>query len=214
MRLAILGINYAPEEIGIARYTTDMAVELAARGHVVEVVAGKPYYPAWQVPQAWRGGWRRSGEAGVGIMRCPLYVPREPNGLRRIVHLISFALSALGPALMLARRPREERPQVVLCVAPALLSVPVAWLMARLAGARLWVHVQDFEVEAAFATGLVGGRGWLKWLARRMEQRILRLADRASSISPQMCVKLREKGFAAEEVVEIRNWANARGSYG
>ena len=40
MRLTIIGINYAPEEIGIARYTTDMAVWLAARGHGVEAIAG------------------------------------------------------------------------------------------------------------------------------------------------------------------------------
>jgi len=31
LRLAIVGLNYAPEEIGIARYTTDMAKALAAR---------------------------------------------------------------------------------------------------------------------------------------------------------------------------------------
>ena len=152
MRLAIIGINYAPEEIGIARYTTDMAVWLAARGHGVEAIAGKPYYPQWSVYPAWRGGgWRHGVEQGVTVTRCPLYVPARPGGLKRVIHLASFGLSALLPVLQLRLRPREQRPQVVLCVVPALLSVPVAWVAARLLGARLWIHVQDFEVEAALA---------------------------------------------------------------
>jgi colanic acid biosynthesis glycosyl transferase WcaI len=214
MRVAILGINYAPEEIGIARYTTDMAVALAERGHSVEVVAGKPYYPAWNVPGPWRGGgWRKAREAGVAITRCPHYVPAVPNGLRRIIHLTSFAAMALGPMLRLARRPVAERPQVVMCVAPALLSVPIAWVAARLAGVPLWVHIQDFEVEAAFATGLVGEHGRMARLARWVEQKILQMADIASSISPQMCRKLIDKGFAPETVLEVRNWANASSNF-
>ena len=206
MRIAIIGLNYAPEEIGIARYTADMARALAARGHGVQVIAGKPYYPQWQVYDGWQGGgWRRAVEDGVTVTRCPHYVPRAPTGLRRIVHLASFACSALWPGLRMARR---VRPQVVICIAPALLSVPAAWALARLAGARLWVHVQDFEVEAAFATGLVDGGGVLARCARAAENRLLRLADAVSSISPQMCAKLAEKGVAPGAIHEIRNWAD------
>jgi len=87
--------------------------------------------------------------------------------------------------------------------------VPVAWLAARLAGAKLWVHVQDFEVEAAFATGLIDASGAIARLARATENRLLRLADRISTISPQMCVKLVQKGIEPTRVVEIRNWADA-----
>jgi len=127
--IAVVGINYAPEEIGIARYTTDMARALVRNGHTVDVLAGKPYYPAWEVPKAWRGGgWRRGDEHGVHITRCPHYVPRSPNGLRRILHLMSFAAAALPPALRmgrgLARRPgvRRHRPQVVRGASAAQLA--------------------------------------------------------------------------------------------
>lgn len=210
LRIALIGINYAPEEIGIGRYTTDMAKALAGRGHAVEMIAGKPYYPQWQVPGAFRGGgWRRSVEDGVAITRCPHYVPANPTGLKRIVHLASFALSALAPALRLAGHRRSRRPDVVLCIAPALLSVPVAWLAARLAGARLWVHVQDFEVEAAFATGLVSADGLAARTARAFESRVLALADRVSTISPQMCARLVDKGIPPDRVIEIRNWADS-----
>jgi colanic acid biosynthesis glycosyl transferase WcaI len=209
LRVAILGLNYAPEEIGIGRYTTDMAEALAARNHQVEVIAGKPYYPQWITYLPFRKrGWHHHSERGVEITRCPHYVPAYPDGPRRIVHLASFAVAALGPALRLVLRRRVARPQIVICVVPALLSLPVAWLAARLAGARLWVHIQDFEVEAAFATGLIRSRGGMARWAPTVESCLLRLADRISTISPQMCARLVQKGIPQERVVQIRNWAD------
>jgi colanic acid biosynthesis glycosyl transferase WcaI len=124
------------------------------------------------------------------------------------LHLASFALSALVPALCAAVRRRGERPGLVIVIAPALLSVVTAWLAARLAGARLWIHVQDFEVEAALATGLMGGSA--ARLARWLEARLLRLGGQVSTISPQMAARLAEKGVAPERISELRNWSDAR----
>ena len=209
LRIAILGINYAPEEVGIARYTTDMAVVLATRGHQVEVIAGKPYYPQWATYLPYRKyGWYHDRERGVSVTRCPHYVPAIPTGRRRILHLASFAASSIWPALRLALRPRAERPQVVICVVPALLSVPVAWAAARLAGAKLWVHVQDFEVETAFATGLITAYGNIARWALAAELRLLRLADRVSTISPQMRARLLDRGIHPARCLQIRNWAD------
>lgn len=101
-----------------------------------------------------------------------------------------------------------RRPGVVLVVAPSLLSVPLGWLAARLAGARLWIHVQDFEVEAAFATGLVKRHGWLARIARGIETRLLCSADLVSTIGPHMRGKLIEKGVKPVRARELRNWAN------
>ena len=46
-------------------------------------------------------------------------------------------------------------------------------------------------------------------MARGTENGLLGLADRVSTISPQMCAKLAEKGIPAARVTEVRNWANA-----
>ena len=53
MKFLILGINYAPEMIGIAVYTTGLAERLAEEGHEVQVVTALPYYPAWKVSEVW-----------------------------------------------------------------------------------------------------------------------------------------------------------------
>jgi len=206
-RILIIGLNYAPEPVGIGPYTQGLAEALAAEGAAVEVIAGRPYYPQWRpYPGHERLGWNTVDERGVAVTRCPHYVPADPGALKRIVHLASFALAALLPAL----RPRGNRPQLVIVIAPALLSVFTGWIAARLAGARLWVHVQDFEVEAALATGLLAPQGLPARLARWVEARLLRLGDVVSTISPQMCARLHDKGIGPERVFELRNWADSR----
>ncbi|MFM5924477.1 MAG: WcaI family glycosyltransferase [Novosphingobium sp.] len=210
-KVLIVGLNYAPEPVGIGPYTQGLAETLAARGTQVRVIAGKPYYPQWQTQPVFAGGgWRMADEGGVGIVRCPHYVPADPGGLKRIVHLASFALSALPQALRTALRGKDERPDLVIAIAPALLSVITSWLAARLAGAKLWIHVQDFEVEAALATGLMDNSGPAARLARWTEATFLKLGDYVSTISPQMCAKLADKGVEPARIFEMRNWSDAR----
>jgi colanic acid biosynthesis glycosyl transferase WcaI len=210
LRILVVGLNYAPEEIGIARYTAGMAEMLTQRGHQVDVIAGQPYYPQWQVYAGYRG-WRARTERrnGVNVARCPHYVPADPSGVKRILHLASFALSALPSLVRSVLRRRKRRPQVIICIAPALFSVVPAWIAARLSGAKLWVHVQDFEVEAALATGLMRPGSMPARLALWLEGRILGLADSLSSISPQMCARLAAKaGTLPDAVLQVRNWAD------
>lgn len=204
MNVLVIGLNYAPEPVGIGPYTAGMAEALAVAGHAVTVICANPYYPAWRVEPAYRG-WRarRTRENGVRVVRVPIYVPRRPNGPCRVLHHLSFA-AAICPAVI--AEARRARPDVVIGIAPSLVSTAVARMTARLLGARLWLHVQDFEVGAAFATGLLPSNGWLACLAGAFERWSLR-ADRISTISPQMCAGLAARGVAAERILEFRNWA-------
>ncbi|ANU06914.1 WcaI family glycosyltransferase [Paraurantiacibacter namhicola] len=205
MKLLALGINYAPELIGIGPYTSGLLEALAAGGDEVKIVTGKPYYPAWKLPEGYRQfDYETEDAGGVEILRAPLYVPRHPGGKRRIVHHMSFAASAVPP--MLARAMRW-RPDVVLCIAPSLFSIPVAALAARMAGAKLWVHVQDFEIDAAFALGLLSEYGQVAVKARNFESSLLQRADIVSTIGPKMVAKLRAKQVDPGKIRELRNWA-------
>jgi colanic acid biosynthesis glycosyl transferase WcaI len=207
MKILFLGLNYAPEPIGIGLYSGDMCRAWAAMGHEVRAVVAAPYYPAWQIADEYRGGWKRTHEQGVDVTRCPLYVPREPSGAKRILHHLSFLLSSLGPAL---KAVIGQRPDLVFTVAPSLIAAPVAWLAALLGGAKSWLHVQDFEVEAMVATGLVD-KGFTAKAGARFEHTVLSLFDTVSSISPQMCRKLAEKGVEVPRIYELRNWADIGG---
>lgn len=205
MKVLVLGINYAPEMVGIGPYTAGMAQFLRQAGHEVTVVCAKPYYPQWKVNPAFAGGGTRiSEEDGVRIVRVPTYVPSQPSGIRRLTHHMSFAARA---QLAMVAEARRSKPDVVIGIAPSLISMTAARDTARRTGAKLWLHLQDFEVEAAFATGLLRSRGLLADAARRFEKWAIK-ADRVSTISSQMCAKLVEKGVPQEEVFEFRNWAN------
>lgn len=203
MKILILGLNYLPEPVGIGPYTAGLAQGLAMRGHDVEVVAGKPYYPQWSAYPGYEGGTNTRTEDGVRVTRVPHYIPARPSGAKRLLHHASFAARALLPAMRAAKGA-----DLVLTVAPSLMAVPVAALAARRARAPLWLHVQDFEVEAAFATGLLDDGKLVARLAKGTENRILGLADIASSISPNMCGKLVAKGIPEAAVYQLRNWSN------
>ncbi len=206
MRVLIVGLNYKPEPVGIGPYTADLAEYLARAGHDVEAIVGEPYYPRWERLADAPPRGRRVVEGGVGVRRCRHYIPRIPTGARRIAHHITFALTSLAPTIVTAVR---LRPQVVIAVTPSLISIVVAWLAARLIGARLWTHVQDFEVEAAFATELLAERSLVGRFAQAIEHRCLGMSDRVSSISPQMVTRLHGAGIPAARTYELRNWANA-----
>ncbi|SEQ53569.1 colanic acid biosynthesis glycosyl transferase WcaI [Devosia sp. YR412] len=206
MKLLILGLNYAPEKIGIAVYTTGMAEALAGMGHEVQVIAGRPYYPAWKIMEGHSAlTYGRSIEEGVDVTRAPHYIPKQPSGLKRLLHHSSFAASTFFPMLW---RALTWRPDVVITIAPSLIAAPVAALAARASGARSWLHIQDFEVEAAFVTGLLNKDSGVGRTAEKFELRLLRQFDTVSSISPQMCAKLIEKGVSGDRVLEFRNWSD------
>ncbi len=105
-------------------------------------------------------------------------------------------------------RALTRRPDVVFVVAPSLVSAVAGWVSARLSGAKLWVHVQDFEVEAGFATGAFSPDSRIGRAARAFEGWMLRRCDRVSSISASMVRKLVAKGVDPARTFELRNWAN------
>lgn len=203
LRVLIVALNYAPDLVGCAKYTTELAEALVARGHLVEVVTAPPYYPNWVIGDGYSGArWSKEALGGVIVHRAPLYVPGRPSGLKRLLHLASFGLSALPTAIAVARR---FRPDLVFSVAPALTSTGAALAAAASARAASWLHVQDFEVDAAFDLGLLKGP-----LARRIALGFERLIfggfDRVSSISPAMVRLLGDKGV--ERAIELRNWVD------
>jgi len=204
MRILIYSANFAPEPTGIGKYSGEMAAWLAERGHSVRVVAAPPYYPAWKIdPEYARPLFRREQWRGVDVWRAPLWVPKNPGGLARVLHLVSFA--ALSFPVMV--RQIFWRPDLVVSVAPALVCAPAALLTARLGGAQAWLHLQDFEVDVAFRLGLLKGK-LLQRIVLWIERVTLRRFDLVSSISSRMVERLLSKGVKPERTRYFPNWVD------
>ena len=205
MKILVYGINYSPELTGIGKYTGEMVEWMASQGHDVRVITAPPYYPEWKVGERY-SSWRYRREEGAAtVWRCPLYVPKQPSTLKRLIHLGSFALSSFFP-LMAQRRWKPDR---IIGVVPTLFCTPGMRLLGKLSGARTLLHIQDYEVDAMLGLGMAGkGKGGkVAKLASAFERSGLHNVDYVSTISRSMMNKAQEKGVPAEKVIFFPNWS-------
>ena len=203
-KIFIHGINFFPEPIGCGKYTSELAFSLARKGHSVEVVTAPPHYPGWVVSAPYKAmRYSREKINNVDVKRCPI-IAKGGRGLWRAFAPLSFALFATPLAFW---RILASRPDVVLCVEPTLFSAPAALLAARITGARTVLHVQDIEVDAAFAVGHLRGK-FIRKIACYFERRLLRNFDAVVTISNRMRQVLLQKGVRADRTIVIRNWVD------
>lgn len=209
-RLLLVAINYRPELTGIGKYTGEMAEWLVEKGWEVRVITAPPYYPSWRISPDY-SGWRYRRETirGVLVMRCPLWVPSRVSSLKRILHLLSFGLSSLPVILWQCW---YWRPDTVFTVEPPLCCAPAALLGARLARARSWLHVQDFEVDAAFNLGILHSPRLRKWILA-FERLLIGRFDLVSTISNSMLERLRHKKVSASKQMLFENWVELERIY-
>ena len=206
MKILIHGINFWPELTGIGKYTGEMARWLTGRGHQVRVITAPPYYPQWSVLKGYSGRrWQLEVVHGARVYRCPLWVPAKLSVIKRLLHLASFAVSSM-PIML---RQVLWWPDVVLVIEPPLVCAPTSMLVAQLSRSKIWLHIQDFEVDAAFDLGLLP-KGKLRGAVARFERWLMNHFDRVSSISDRMINRLAEKGVSDEKGLLFPNWVDAR----
>ncbi|HHJ35209.1 MAG TPA: colanic acid biosynthesis glycosyltransferase WcaI [Gammaproteobacteria bacterium] len=204
MKILIYGINYAPELTGVGKYTGEMAVWLYEQGHEVSVVTAPPYYPEWKVGHhysAW--SYKHEEMQNISVWRCPLYVPDSPTGLKRIIHLASFSI--LSFPVMVGKL--FWRPDVILSIEPPLFCGPTAWMISRICGAKCWLHIQDFEVDAAFELGILSSAR-ISYKVLQIERWLMNKFDIVSTISSQMITRLDTKSVKPEKQVLFPNWVD------
>jgi colanic acid biosynthesis glycosyl transferase WcaI len=202
MRIAIVGINYAPEPTGIPVYTTGLAEHLSGQNHAVTVYTGFPYYPNWaKRPEDMGRLHRRDSINGVEVRRHYIYVPARPSAIKRMVHELSFVVSS---ALGYLFGPRADL--TIIVSPPLFIGIPIA-LIARLKGSRTVFHVQDLQPDAAVDLGMLP-RGPLTSFFFLVEKCTYRLMDHISTISYGMLEKIVSKGVPRRKVVLFRNWAH------
>ena len=209
MKILFLGINYKPELTGIGKYSGEMAPWLALNKlHHITFITAPPYYPDWRIGAGYSAYWYKAEQAeGVDIIRCPLYVPAEVTTLKRILHLLSFAISSCFALLAKI----TLRPDVVVVVVPTLFCAPFALLYAKLSGAKSIIHIQDYELDAMLGLQMNSSLkqdGLVARCAKSIERFLLRRFDRVSTISYSMLALAEAKGVDAEKLIFFPNWVD------
>jgi colanic acid biosynthesis glycosyl transferase WcaI len=202
----LYGINYTPEFTGVGRYSGEIGEYLTSIGHDVCVVTTPPHYPGWRALNGYSGRrWSKEVVAGASVYRCPLYLDAKMQGFKRLLAPLTFALSSAPVALA---QTLKRRPDVVLVVEPTLFVAPIALLAAKFVGARTVLHVQDLEVDAAFAVGHLKSGGALSRIAAAFERLVMRRFDQVITISNRMAEKIIAKGVEPARVAIVRNWVD------
>lgn len=202
MRIAMLGINYWPEETGIAVFSTGRCEYLAERGHAVTMLTGLPYYPRWRVDPAYRGRlFPRERRNGVDIARSYLYVPRRVTTLRRMIHEASFVASSCLRALAGAR------PDLLITVSPPLGLALSSVLLQRRWGIPYVFHVPDLQPDAAVDLGMLPS-GPLVRALYAVERLAYRRAALVTTLTHAMQRRIIDKGIPPERVTLSPDWAD------
>jgi len=207
MKITIISLNYYPEDTAIGLYSTQMAEYLVENGWDVTVITGFPYYPEWQIWDAYnnKNKYLEENINGVQIFRFKQFVPSDPTFFKRIIHILDFTSGSLSNIK------KVKKTNVVLSVIPFTSS---AWLGKKLAKrlhAKHWIHIQDFEFDAAFQSGVASKKmlgAFLPKILHNLESSLLNSAHITSTISETMLQNLQEK--STTETFLFPNWIDTK----
>lgn len=214
-RILYIGYNFSPELTGIGKYSGEMMEWLAKSGHQCTVITAYPYYPQWEVQQAYRNRsfWFHTEKhtyshgGQLTIYRCPMYVPKQPNGKKRIVSDFSFFSSAFLRFLTLLFKKKNTH---VITVAPTFLAGILGAFYKKVTGAKHLYHIQDLQIEAAYGLGMIKSDTLVNGLFK-IERFIFRNSDVVSSISDAMIKRIAQK--ARREIAFLPNWTDTEYFY-
>lgn len=201
--VTFIGLNFEPEPLGIAPYSTGLCRELARRGYDVRVITGVPHYPEWRVDPKYRRRWKSFEDIdGLAVKRVRHSVPTTRSNLRRLFMEATFGLRAVFSSW--------HQPDVLICVTPALVATAMVCLKNLALGRRraaLGIWVQDLYTVGLAETQTAGSTasGLIRWL----ESWSLRHASGIAVIHNRFRTQLLDElDVQPANVTTIRNWVH------
>lgn len=214
-KVLLIGGNYFPEPTGIGKYNGEMMKWLARQGNNCTVVTTYPYYPHWKIqsPYEKKSLWFSTEQMSVSdtqsinIIRCPHYVPKNPNGLTRLISEFSFFIAAYIVVLFLIFKKKFD---FIITVAPPFEIGLLGLFYKLFRGGKVLYHIQDLQVDAARDLQMIKSKFIIN-IFLKLECFIIKNADIVSTISLGMIDKVKEK--CTKEVVLFPNWVDIDSFY-
>lgn len=175
---------------------TDVACELAERGHEVTVITGRRGYDDPKLLFPRHEHWRN-----IEIFRVRSIAASKTSRWRRALNFGSF-LAACAFRLAFTRR----QDVVIALTSPPLISW-LASLFTRLKGGRLVFWVMDLNPDEAIAAGWLSAESATAKLLARLLVTSMQHAEKIVALDRFMKERLLLKGIAAERIEVISPWS-------
>jgi len=203
--ITLVVLNFYPEDTAIGLYSTQLAEYLLNNGYEVSVITGFPYYPQWKIAEDYRDKPKYLQEKykKIEIFRYKQYVPVQAGFFKRIIHLLDYTFGSYF------NLKKIKHTDLVFAVVPFTTDVWLGKKLARKHKAKLWVHIQDFEFDAAIEAKLSKGNNFIFKILFKIEKHLFNKADIISTISHAMMKKLKSKINDKPQTYLLPNWVNA-----
>ncbi|MEP5338910.1 MAG: glycosyltransferase family 4 protein [Algibacter sp.] len=206
-KITIISGYYFPEDTAVGLYNAQMVEYLENKGYSVNVITGFPNYPQWRIRDSYKNKKTFFFEKinNTNVFRYKQYVPSKPTFFKRILLIIDFTIGSFINVLKI------KECDLVISVVPYTSTILLGWVLKIRRKSKLWIHVQDFEFDAAQETGVSSGESKIKSiifnLLFKIESKFLNLGDVNSTISYKMLEKLESK--SQKKTFYFPNWIDA-----
>ena len=208
MKILVVALNFSPEVVGCAKFTSEFVDWLSKKAKKVIVITTNPFYPEWKVKS---NRYKKSKIENILIIRCPIYVPKKLNGLNRILHYLSFFITTMPIIFYYGIKEAD----LAFNMCPTILSAPniiMASLIKKIFYRKklvTWIHFADLEIEAAFKLNFLRGK-FIKKLLVLFEKIILNKFDLISSISFYMLEKIKLKTCKNKKIFYLPDFIDTK----
>lgn len=197
MRILLVNQFFYPDLAATSQIMTDLAVDLAARGEEIDVVAGSgSYLGGTQLPL-------EENHRGVRIHRVRGTSLGKASIPRRLADYATFFAAAAAKVI------RQRDPDLVITLSTPPLVALLGGLARTVKRTRFIYWVQDLYPDVAVAFGVLGPRSPATLAFEALSRVSLRRADAVVAIGEVMGERLRAKGVAGRKLRVIHNWSDA-----
>ena len=192
MKILLMNQFFWPDSAATSQLLTDLARELRAEGHAVDVICGGTYAAA---------GEENAPDATIHRVKSLRF---SRGTLGRVSSYLSFYIGAAWRALTM------PRPDVVLTLTtPPLLSL-IGAVVHRLRGTRFFIWEMDMYPDVAVDLGYIRSGSLLHRLTGTLADWSRRQADGIVALGECMRTRLIARGVHPSKITVVHNWADSR----
>lgn len=208
-RVLLHTLVFPPDGVSTSVLLADLMQDLAAAGHQITILTTSPHYNRDEDAESKQPLTRRAGGLYYTSEYCGMrvihtHMRRKGQGVsgRMRDYIVFHTLSLVLGVLLIGRQ------DVVLSPSPPLSIGVIAWLLARLKGARFIYNVQELYPALALQMGLTTPDSRTYKLMSWLERFVYARADHISVICEPFREHVLHIGAAPKKVRTIPNFVD------